>query len=106
MARVATSRTYRSEEPERRELNTIVWPSGDHRELDVLAPPTDVICVAAEPSAFATQISSVPERVDVNVSRFPSAEKSGLYSSNVDAISSVGPPCAAEPRSGKRQMFV
>ena len=81
-------------------------PSRDQRELEVFGPPIEVIWVGSEPSAFATQISSVPERVDVNVILVPSAEKSGLWSSNVEAIRSVGPRPGAETGSGKRQMFV
>src|SRR5688572_9257612 len=103
---VATSRRYRSDDPDRRELNRIARPSGAHRELDVFGPPIEVIWVAPEPSAFAVQISSVPERVEVNVTLVPSAEKSGLWSWKVEAIASTAVRPASEGRIGRRQMFV
>ena len=84
----------------------MVRPSGDQRELEVFAPPNEVIWVASEPSAFATQISSVPDRVEVNVILVPSAEKSGLWSSKVEAIRMSGASAVGEGGSGKRQMFV
>jgi hypothetical protein len=84
----------------------MVRPSRDQRELDVFGPPKEVSCVGCEPSAFATLISSVPERVDVKVIWVPSGEKSGLWSSNVEAIRGVGPRPLDEAESERRQMFV
>ena len=54
-------------------------PSGDQRAFaqfgalkEHTAPPIDVICTGFDPSALAIQISSQPERVDVNAMRSPS----------------------------------
>src|SRR5881394_1121648 len=85
------------------ELKAIHRLSGDHRPH---APPKDVNCTGLRPSLSQTQISSFPERVELNRIDLPSGECLGAASICLDAMNlSGGLPVAAELGPGIRQML-
>ena len=56
----------------------------------VSGPPKSVSCVGFEPSALATQISMLPERVDSKAILLPSGENCGLKSTRVEEMKRMG----------------
>lgn len=66
--------------PPGRESKAMYRPSGDQRAVPSCVLPRFVSWTALEPSLSHTQISELPERVDVNTILVPSGEYSGSES--------------------------
>ena len=64
-------------------------PSGDHREVPAMGPPSDVTCTRLEPAVSDTQISELPVRSEQNAILVPSGENWGQVSTRVEAINFV-----------------
>ena len=72
-----------------------------------MGPSNEVMRAEADPSAFETQISRVPDREDMNAIFLPSGEYFGVWSNQVEEIKTSaltgGAPSAG---SVARQIFV
>src|SRR6516165_2692720 len=74
----------------------ILSPPGDHRGVPDEAPK-NVSRAGAEPSAFATQISRLPERSDSKATRLPSGEYCGNKSYLVEGRKGIFGPLESRP---------
>src|SRR5438874_556877 len=72
--------------PEARESNAIRRPSAHQLGAPVCGPLNEVNLTGLWPSASASQISELPERVDSKAMRVPSGEYAGTNCVRVDAI--------------------
>src|SRR5712692_11873434 len=77
-------------------------PSGDHLGTELCSPTDDVNWMGLEPSPSHTQISYLPDRVDLKAIRVPSGEYSGSSSVCVEEMNLTGgrttfPPWADIP---------
>src|SRR5688572_21609861 len=97
-----------SNSPAAFEPNTISCPSGDHQGPPAMRDPIEVSWTALPPSGSESQISQLPDLVEVKTTRWPSGDRRGCISNRVEEIASVGAVVAAAPADGtsNRHTFV